>query len=110
MCHVVIMQSINAPQNRPRQVLQSEFGKCTNRLDQVMKTSIRCEVAYNGDTPFRTVPESVEDADVGLGRAVSLPVPHPSFEHLSNLSIADWHLLDAIYFQAGTMKHLFYRT
>lgn len=91
-------------------MLQRELRQRPDRLDQILEAAVRREVAHNGDAPLRTVPERVEDANVLLGDAVSLPITDPPFEHLSYLSVADRHLLHAVYFQARPMQHLLYRS
>ena len=89
-------------------MLQSKFRQRTDRLNQILKASIRCEVTYNRYTTFWTVPKSVKNADVLLWSTVSLPISYPSFEHLSDLSITDGHLLDTVNFQARPVEHFLY--
>ena len=106
----MVVQCVDTSQNRPRQVFQRKLWKRTDRLDQVVKTAIGSKVTHDGDTPLRTVPECVKDAHVRLGSTVSFPVAYPSFENLSYLTITNRDLLDAVNFQAWSVKHLFYRT
>lgn len=46
------------------------------------------------------------DTDVLLGRAAVFPLGDPLLEDLAGLSIGQGHLLDAIDFQGGPVKHL----
>ena len=91
-------------------MLESELRQRPDRLDQILEAAIRRKVAHNGDASLRTVPERVEDPNVLLRDAVSLPITDPAFEHLSYLSVADGHLLDAVYFQTRPMQHLLNRS
>ena len=84
-------------------MFKSELRQRPDRLDQILEAAIRRKVTHNRDAPLRTVPERVKDPNVLLRDAVSFPITDPTFEHLSYLSIADGHLLDAVYFQARSM-------
>ena len=90
-------------------MLECEFWKRTNRLDQVVQTAVGSKVTHDRDAPLRTVPKCIEDAHVRLRCTVSLPVSNPSFEDLSNLTIANRYLLDTVNFQTWPVEHLFYR-
>ena len=72
------------------------LGQRSNRLDQVMKTAIRRKVTHNGDATLRAIPEGIEYANVLLRGAEALPVGDPAFEDFADLSVADWHFLDAV--------------
>ena len=37
--------------------------------------------------------------------AVVLPISDPTVEHLSDLYIGDWNLLDSVYFECGGVQH-----
>ena len=104
------MQVVNRTQDGSRQVLQSRLWQGADRLDQVVQTAIRCEVAHHRDATFRTIPELVKDSDVLLCRAVALPIRDPSLQDFADLAVADRHLFDAVDFERGPMQHLLYRS
>ena len=78
----------------------------SDRLNQVLKTSVSCKVTDDRYTTFRTIPESVKYSDVPLVGAVFLPTGYPSFKNLSDLAVADGHFLDTVDFEGGSVQHL----
>jgi len=95
------MHLLNGSKNLPCKVFKDAFRQRSNRLYKVVKTTISSEVTHYRDTPFWTVPESVENSDVLFTYAVTFPVVHPSFEDLPDFAIADGHFLNAVNFQRG---------
>ena len=47
MRHVMIMYRIDGPKHRARQVFEGELRQRTNRLDEVLKTTIGGEITHH---------------------------------------------------------------
>jgi hypothetical protein len=72
-----------------------------------MKTSIACVVSDYGNTAFWTVPKISMNLNILIGGAMMFPFVDPLLDHLTHISIGNWHLFYAEYSKRGSMKHLF---
>lgn len=81
------MYLIYRSQHLLSKLFQDAFRQCTDRVEQVCKASISCEILNDRNTPFWAVPECLVYSDVLLSFTQLLPAVNPLLEDLAHVTI-----------------------